>query len=334
MVPTLRVLQRNWPQARITWIIGKAEHSLLGDIPGVEFIVYDKKSGLKGMLALKRQLRGRQFDILLHMQAAFRASVLSLFIPAKRRIGFDKGRAKDFQQLFAREYIPSNPNSHVAEGYLDFTRYLGAEDTAPEWNIPIPLADEQTAQQLTTAKQPYLLLSPCSSNRARNWRNWSVEGYAAVVQYAYEKYGLHTVITGGNSDEELHYGDSLAKHSPDATLNLVGKTSLKELLALVKHSQAVIAPDSGPVHMAVAFQKPAIGLYVTSDPARSGPWRQSQWVVNYYPQALKKYLNKTPDQVSFGQRVRDPDAMNIIPIEAVTKKIDLLMQHNHNKDNA
>src|SRR5699024_3654540 len=209
-----------------------------------------------------------------------------------------------------------------------------AKDTTPEWDIPIPLADEQAAQQLTAAKQPYLLLSPCSSNRARNWRNWSVEGYAAVIQYAYKKYGLHTVITGGNSDEELHYGDSLTKCCPDATLNLVGKTTLKELLALVKYSQAVIAPDSGPVHMAVAFQKPAIGLYVTSDPASSGHWPQSQWVVNYYPQALKTYLNKTLEQVSFGQRVRDPDAMNMIPIEAVTEKIDLLMQHHHNKDKA
>lgn len=329
MVPSLRVLQRNWPQAHITWVIGKAEHSLLGDIPGVEFIVYDKKSGLKGMLALKRQLRGRQFDILLHMQAAFRASVLSLFIPAKRRIGFDKERAKDFQQLFASEYIASNPKSHVAEGYLDFTRYLGAQDTTPEWNIPIPKADELEAQQLTATKQPYLLLSPCSSNRTRNWRNWSVDGYAAVIKYAYEKYGLHTVITGGNSDEEQHYGESLTRLHPEATLNLVGKTTLKTLLALVKHSQAVIAPDSGPVHMAVAFQKPAIGLYVTSDPARSGPWRQNDWVINYYPQALKKYLDKTIDQVSFGQRVRDPEAMNIIPVKAVTDKIDLLMQHNH-----
>lgn len=325
MVPALRVLQRNWPQARITWVIGKAEYSLLGDIPGVEFIVYDKKSGLKGMFSLKRQLAHRKFDILLHMQAAFRASVLSLFIPAVRKIGFDKGRAKDFQQLFVGEYIPDNPNSHVAEGFLDFMRYLGAKDTEPVWNIPIPDIAEQQALEITK-QQPYLLLSPCSSNRARNWRNWSIEGYAAVIQYAYEKYGLYTVITGGNSAEEVRYGEALATLQPNATTNLVGQTSLKVLLALVKNSHAVIAPDSGPMHMAVAFQRPSIGLYVTSDPARSGPWRQEDWVVNYYPQALKKYLNKTVQQVSFGQRVRDPNAMNIIPVSAVTDKIDQLMQ--------
>lgn len=325
MVPALRVLQRNWPQARITWVIGKAEYSLLGDIPGVEFIVYDKKTGLKGMFALKRQLAHRKFDILLHMQASFRASVLSLFIPSTRRIGFDKGRAKDFQQLFVSEYIPDNPKNHVAEGFLDFMRYLGATDTEPVWDIPIPEVAKQQALEITK-QQPYLLLSPCSSNRARNWRNWSIEGYAAVIQYAYEKYGLYTVITGGNSAEEVRYGQALATLQPNATTNLVGQTSLKLLLALVKNSHAVIAPDSGPVHMAVAFQRPSIGLYVTSDPARSGPWRQEKWVVNYYPQALKKYLNKTVQEVSFGQRVRDPNAMNIIPVSAVTDKIDLLMQ--------
>lgn len=333
MVPSLRVLQRNWPQAHITWVIGKAEHSLLGDIPGVEFIVYDKKSGLKGMLALKRQLRGRQFDILLHMQAAFRANILSLFIPAKRRIGFDKGRAKDLQRFFVKEHIPDNPNTHIAEGFLSFMQYIGAQDVALKWDIPIPHADKQRALQLTALKQPYLLLSPCSSNRARNWRNWSTEKYAATIQYAYEKHGLHTVITGGGSNEEKQYGETLASLHPEATLNLVGKTSLKVLFALIKKSQAVIAPDSGPIHMAVALQRPSIGLYATSSPVRSGPWRQEKWLVNYYPQALKKFLNKTPEQVKFGQRVRNPNAMNIIPINAVTDKIDAAMLTAQTKDN-
>lgn len=286
------------------------------------------------MFALKRQLAHRKFDILLHMQAAFRASILSLFIPAVRKIGFDKGRAKDFQQMFVAEYIPDNPNSHVAEGFLDFMRYLGAKDTKPVWDIPIPAAAETQALQATAHQQPYLLLSPCSSNRARNWRNWSIEGYASVIKYAYEEHGLHTIITGGNSKEETRYGEALATLQPQAVTNLVGQTSLKVLLALVKHSQAVIAPDSGPVHMAVAFQRPSIGLYVTSDPARSGPWRQEQWVVNYYPQALKKYLTKTVQEVSFGQRVRDPNAMNIIPVSAVTDKIDQLMHHKKTKDKA
>lgn len=333
MVPAVRALQRYQPQAHITWVIGKAEHSLLGDIPEVEFIVYDKTTGLKGMLALRRQLKDRKFDILLHMQAAFRANILSLFIPAKRRIGFNKGRANDLQRCFVSETIKGNPHSHVAEGYLDFMRYLGATDTKPEWNIPIPPANEQEALQLTQANKPYLLLSPCSSNRARNWRNWPLDKYAQVIEYAYTKHGLHTVITGGNNPIEHHYGSILAERHPEATLNLVGKTSLKTLLALVKHSQAVIAPDSGPIHMAVAFQRPPIALFATSDPRRSGPWQHQQWMVNYYPQALEKYLNLPIDDSRFGQRVRHPNAMDIIPTQAVTGKIDQL-SHINNKDKA
>lgn len=326
LVPAVRALQRAWPQARITWVIGAAEHSLLSGLSGVEFIIYDKKTGLAGMRALKRTLQGRRFDILLHMQAALRASVLSLFIPAQRRIGFDKARAKDFQWLFTRERITPNPQQHVAEGFMDFVRHLGIQDTQPEWNLAIPSSNEQQAQALVEGHTPYLVLSPCSSNRARNWRNWSVEGYQAVIQHTYEKHGLKTVITGGHSEEEKHYGQALQQASPEAVINLVGKTPLKTLLALIKNANAVIAPDSGPIHMAVALQRPAIGLYVTSNPLRTGPWHQQEWVVNYYPQALDQFLQKTVSEVKWGQRVRDPNAMLIIPTHAVTDKIDLLMQ--------
>jgi|SRR5699024_8424397 len=329
LVPAVRALQRAWPSIKITWVIGSAEHSLLTGLSGVEFIVYDKNTGLAGMRRLRQQLAGRRFDILLHMQAALRASVLSLFIPAARRIGFDKARAKDFQWLFTQERIPANPKQHVAEGFLDFIRHLGIHDTEPEWRLPIPADNRAQAAALAPANAPYLLLSPCSSNRARNWRNWSVEGYAAVIQHAYQHYGLRTIITGGHSEEEARYGHALANAAPEAVTNLVAQTPLKTLLALIEGATAVIAPDSGPVHMATALQRPAIGLYVTSNPLRTGPWRQQQWVVNYYPEAVQQFLHKNADAVSWGQRVRDPNAMLIIPPQAVTDKIDQLMQANH-----
>ena len=90
-VPAVRALQRQWPDCRITWIIGKVEHGLLEGLEGVELIPYDKRTGLKGVLALRRQLKQRRFDLLLHMQAALRASLLSLAVKADIRLGY-RGR--------------------------------------------------------------------------------------------------------------------------------------------------------------------------------------------------------------------------------------------------
>ncbi|MDN6315840.1 MAG: glycosyltransferase family 9 protein, partial [Halomonas sp.] len=184
LVPTIRALQRRWPQARITWIIGKGEHSLLAGLSGVEFVVYDKSSGLAGMRALWRELRDTRFDILLHMQQALRASVLSLGLKADVRLGFDKARAKDAQNWFTQHQLPAHPRAHVLESFMDFARALGVEDDRLEWDLPIPSAACDEAR-LISGEAPYLVINPCSNVRLRNFRNWSVEGYASVIEHAW-----------------------------------------------------------------------------------------------------------------------------------------------------
>ena len=105
VVPLVRTLQAAWPAGRLTWIVGKPEHRLVGDIEGVEFVVFDKGSGPAGYRAVRKTLAGRHFDALLHMQVAFRANLLSLAVRAERRIGYDRARSKDLHGLFVRERI-------------------------------------------------------------------------------------------------------------------------------------------------------------------------------------------------------------------------------------
>ena len=68
-LPILRTLQAAWPSTRITWIIGKTEYALVSDIPGVDFIIFDKTRRWRAFVDLHRALKGRRFDVLLHMQA-------------------------------------------------------------------------------------------------------------------------------------------------------------------------------------------------------------------------------------------------------------------------
>ena len=104
--------------------------------------------------------------------------------------------------------------------------------------------------------------------------------------------------------------------------NLVGQTSLKQLYALLADADLVIAPDSGPVHMATAAGTRVIGLYATSNPDRTGPYLARELTVNRYPDAVRAYLGKEVAQLRWGQRVRHPDAMALITVDDVISKID------------
>src|SRR3546814_20863083 len=73
VVPLVRTLRRAWPGVALTWVIGTGEYRLLDGLEGVAFVVYDKKTGLAAMPALRRQLRRRRFDPLLQLQPPPRA---------------------------------------------------------------------------------------------------------------------------------------------------------------------------------------------------------------------------------------------------------------------
>jgi heptosyltransferase I len=152
-----------------------------------------------------------------------------------------------------------------------------------------------------------------------------VEGYAAVADHAVEEHGMRVVLTGGPTTMETGYGNEICRITRHTPTNLIGQTGLKELLALLDEAHVLIAPDSGPVHMATTVGTPVIGLYATSNPMRTGPYFSRQWVVNKYPEALEAELGKTVDQVSWGRRVRNPAAIDRIRVSDVTNKLDELM---------
>lgn len=328
-VPAVRALQRQWPDCRITWIVGKTEKALLDGLDGVELLSYDKKTGLKGIWALRRQLKNRRFDLLLHMQAALRASLVSLAIKADIRLGFDTERAKDNQRWFSNRQIPANPRKHVLDGFIDFVRTCGVEtDNLPlEWNMPVTDQDRQAVTELV-GTSPYLVISPCSSQRVRNFRNWSVEGYAEVIDYAWQRHGLRTVLSGGNTELEQQYGQQLGQICQQPPINLIASTSLKQLLALIEAARLVMGPDSGPMHMATATGTPALGLYASSNPDRTGPYLSRNWVVNAYPDQVRKTFGCEVDAIAWGKRVRDADVMAGISVSQVTAMLDQLLQDN------
>ncbi len=324
-LPVVRTLQAAWPNTQFTWVIGKLEATLMEDIGGVEFVVFDKSEGVRAYSSLRRQLNGRRFDVLLHMHASMRANLASLAIRAALRVGFDRTRAKDYQWLFTNHKIPVRPRLHVMDGLFQFAECMGVTERQLRWDIPIAAPDREFAHQALTGEGPILAISPCSSQRLRNYRNWGVENYAAIADHFAERYGGRTVVTGGPTRLERHFGTAIAQQARCAPIDLVGNTTLKQLLAILDTASVLVCPDSGPAHMAAAVGTPVVGLYATSNTHRTGPYHSQHLVVDRYPTAIREAFGKSVDDVPWGARVRDPNAMALIGVADVKAAMDKAM---------
>jgi heptosyltransferase I len=322
----VRAIQDQWPQTKLTWIISTLEHSLIGDIADIEFLIYDKSNGKVARQAIKQQLAGRQFDALLHMQISIRSSRLARHVKSPIKLGYDRKRAKDYQWLFTNHKIPYQPQQHVMNALFGFAETVGVArppDDQLRWDIPLSEADREFASSHIADGQKALVISPCSSLRARNFRNWSAQNYVAAAKHAMQ-HGAKIVITGGPTKLETEYAAAICQGLNGRATNLAGKTSLKQLVALLDRATALLGPDSGPAHMANSVRTPVIGLFATSNPERTGPYfsTRSKHIVNAYPLALETYLHKQVKDVLWGQRVRDPSAMDLILVGDVQRRIE------------
>ena len=325
----IRSIQTAWPQTRITWIIGRVEYELMKGIDDIEFITFNKSAGWRGYFDIRRQLRNRHFPVILHMHASMRANLLTRFIRADQIIGYDRARARDYQWLFTNDRIPATPQQHVVDGMFSFAEHLGLGERDLRWDIPIPQQDLQFARDICADSGPTCIISPCSSQRFRNFRNWSVDRYIELGNYLIEKYGAQIVLTGGPSELEQEYGQGIEAGITKPVTNLIGATSLKQLLALIDCAKVVICPDSGPAHMATTVGTPVVGLYATSNKHRTGPYFSQNLVADRYPDAIQMEFDKPVEELSWGQRVRNPEAMNLILVSDVIEKLDLVLHSTH-----
>jgi len=314
VVPLVRTLQAGFPQTKLTWIVGKLEHKLIGDIAGIEFIVFDKGSGIPGYRAVREALAGRRFDALLHMQVALRANLLSLAVSTDRRICYDKARSKDGHGLFVNERIPARSGEHVLDAIGSFAEPLGLKQTEVRWDIPIPHDAREWAAQQWRDGERVLLISPCSSHALRSWR---AERYAAVADHAASQLGMRVVLCGGPSGVERAMGDAIRSQMREPVLDLIGRDTLKRALA-------VLTPDAGPMHMANAVGAKVIGLHAASNPARSGPYSDRRWCVDRYGDAARKFLHKDAAEISWGTKIEYPDVMDLILVDDVIQKLEAL----------
>lgn len=317
LVPAIHTMQREWPDTRITWVIGKAESALLGDLPDIEFIVYDKRDPSRNA-KLKRQLGRRRFDVLLHAHPSLRANLPSRHIRADLRLGCEPRRARDGQPWFVDVLSRPASGPHMVDGYFAQLETLGISSRHMNWSVPIPDEARKEARMLLPPGPPTLLISPSASDPRRNWPS---ERYAEVADYAIKRHGLRVALIGGPTDNERELGDAIIGQMRGSVLNLIGHTSIKGLLAVMDNATLLVTPDSGPAHFANTSGLTVIALHVVSPSMRTGPYKHLKWAVDHHEQAAQHFTGKSPERMRWHTQVRHDNAAELIPTNEVNDRL-------------
>lgn len=275
-LPVAHALKQCYPEARITWVVEKPAYDLLTNNPDIdEIIVFDKPKfkSIGGLLrhgpGFAKELKQHHFDLSIDLQGLFKSGMISWLSGARERLVYCN--AREGSDFLGRKVCGPFADGHVVNRYLDVVRSLGCQVDAPVF--PIEITEEEAGQALAIAKHSgldvqnsYVILAI-----GANWPNkcWPVSRFAELADRLYEDGVIPVVIGGAKETTAFAEMQAIMRIPP---VNMIGKTTLKQLAYLIRRSQAFVGGDTGPMHLAAATGAPVVALYGPTDTNRNGPF--------------------------------------------------------------
>jgi heptosyltransferase I len=273
VLPVLHALKRVAPQMHVTWVLQPGPATLVRGHPLVQDIVlFDRSAGLRGFLDLRRELATRPATVVLNLQVYFKAGIITTFTQAPVKLGFDVARARDMNWLFTRHRIAPHPMQHVQDQYFEFSDWLGAPSAPVTWGLG-PWNDEEREWQRAFVAPFDRPIAPIVVATSKAEKDWPADRWAAVCDALWSDFGLQPVLVGGRSPRELAAEQVImerARHKPVSALG----SGLRKLAGILDAAALVLSPDTGPLHLAVALDRPVVSLIGYSNPKRVGPYRK------------------------------------------------------------
>ncbi len=302
------------PGSRITWLVEPAWVKIAALNREIDrLIVFDRPKGVFALPDLYRELSGEKFHITLDLQRHFKSGVFSLLSGAPRRIGFHGRNAKEFNRLFNTETISFREETFPKlDHYLMFTDHLGLpRPVKPDFGFG-GIEAETVYPALHGIKKPFVALVMGSSWESKDW---TFEGYLGLAKEILEQGRFGVVLLGDKS--KASEGATLAEklNNPDLT-NLAGKTTLMELIAVLKAAAACVGPDSGPAHLAGAVDTRYVSLFGPTCPVRVAPYGSEDLVVTADAPCAPCYKKKCADNF----------CMSSITVSAVMEKLQKALE--------
>lgn len=286
-LPALSALRQNWPEAKIAWLIRPEFAPLIEGHPHLdEIILFDRQrlgkawyhpGAVRSLVSLLAQLRRRRFDVVLDLQGLFRTAFLAWSSACRARFGPVWGR--ELAHHFYTTTVPVRTEwLHVVDYYMKLIEAMGGTDLAVEFVLPDNPAARETAEDLLADEgvdcQHYAVLIPGS---AQATKCWPADRFAALADKLAADHKLALVATGGRAEGNMI--EQIQSRAGVRVANLAGRTSLPELVEVLRSAHIVISNDTGPGHIAAALGRPLVMMFSWSNPLRVGPYGRPECIV-------------------------------------------------------
>jgi heptosyltransferase I len=270
-LPVVNAIRCRRPDLRVTWVAEPMPAQLLSPHVAIdEVVAWRKKDGWQGVKDLRSRLASTRFDLTLNLNIYFKAAIPTLLSRAETRLGFGRGRARDGVWLAHTHSLPPGPRKHTQDMFLDFLDVLGVPRPNPlEWRLA--LTEEEMEAQARFFEpfegRPVCAVVPASANPKKDW---VPERHVPLVDEL-ASIGFAVVLAGGPGERETAIAHRVLDRASTRPAWGLGD-GVRRLLWLLAGCDLVIAPDTGPVHIARALEIPLIGLYGHTNPWRVGPY--------------------------------------------------------------
>ena len=280
-LPVSYAIKETFPGARVTWAVEPPARELLEGNPYIdEILLFEKKKFksfggfLKHFGPLRKKLREGRFGIALDLQGLEKSAALAYFSGAPRRLGTCNMR--EMSDKISAPVCGPHANGHIVERYLDVAREIGCRVETVKFPLVVSEKDESVARTLlirggVPEGAAYAVLAV-----GANWPNkrWPTASYAALADWLYNQKIIPVLVGGGAVDERL--AAEITAQAEIPPVDLIGKTSLKQLAAVLRGARLAVGGDTGPVHLAAGLSVPTVMLMGPTDANRNGPYGQLQ----------------------------------------------------------
>jgi lipopolysaccharide heptosyltransferase II len=282
------------PLSRIAWLVEPKCAGLVGLHPQIDNIIIFKRAwSVNAVWDMVQQLRKEPFDITLDLQRHLKSGFFAFLSNGKRRIGFHRKNAKESNWIFNNEHIDYfSEKLSKLQHYFKFLDYLGfPEPVDVDFGFSQFQAHQYMPNGLSELRRP--LVAVLLGSRWES-KNWFVDGYIQLVQRIMATADLQVALLGDRSQaaDAQKISESV---KTKGIINLVGKTSLAELTAVLKLAAAAIGPDSGPGHLAAAVGTPYVALFGPTSPKRTAPYGCEHLVVQANLNCIPCYKKQCPE---------------------------------------
>jgi heptosyltransferase I len=308
VLPVVNALKRHAPGIHITWVLQPMPATLVRGHRSVdEIVLFDRSKGWRAFTDIRDELRTRTFDLVINLQVYFKAGIVTSFTRAPVKLGFDRARARDMNWLFTTHRIPPHEPQHVQDQYFEFLTALGVPHEPVVWDIG-PWPQERSAQRdfFSRFERPTASIVVATSKPEKDWLP---ERWAEVCDALYHDFGLQPLLVGGRSTRELRAEAIILERSRGKPVSALG-SGFRPLVGILDGSALVLAPDTGPLHMSVALEKPVVSLLGYANPKRTGPYRRfHDLMIDAYGEPRENYPISMENRPGHMQRITVRDVL-------------------------